>query len=179
MPLISCAVGGADVSDWKWVIKPAEYDANGNVIVAESAFKYGSFIQTIIDFLIIAFTLFLIFKIFNYSKNKLNQLGDTIVTETKKYKDKKKKRKNKNGEIETTEVLVETTSAGESPEGVQAQEQKAENDTNKKTLDTPLEEKKAAEELAKDTNTPISNKEDEMIKLLSEIRDSLQPKKDK
>ena len=71
MPLISCAVGGADVSDWKWVIKPAEYDANGNVIVAESAFKYGSFIQTIIDFLIIAFTLFLIFKIFNYSKNKL------------------------------------------------------------------------------------------------------------
>ena len=179
MPLISCAVGGADVSDWKWVIKPAVYDANGNVIVSESAFKYGSFIQTIIDFLIIAFTLFLIFKIFNYSKNKLNQLGDTIVTETKKYKDKKKKRKNKNGEIETTEVLVETTSAGESPDGVQFQEQKAEKDTNKETLDTPLEEKKPAEELAKDTNTPNSNKEDEMIKLLSEIRDSLQPKKDK
>ena len=178
MPLISCAVGGTDVSDWKWVIKPAEYDANGNIIVAESAFKYGSFIQTIIDFLIIAFTLFLIFKIFNYSKNKLNQLGDTIVTETKKYKDKKKKRKNKNGEIETTEVLVETTPAGESSEGVQAQEQKAEDDTNKKTLDTPLEEKKPTE-LAKDTNTPNSNKEDEMIKLLSEIRDSLQPKKDK
>ena len=78
MPLISCAVGGTDVSDWKWVIKPAEYGANGEVLVAESALKYGSFIQTIIDFLIIAFTLFVIFKIFTYSKNKLEKFVFTL-----------------------------------------------------------------------------------------------------
>ena len=63
MPLISLAVGGTDVSDWKWVITPAEYDTTGAVVVAETALKYGSFIQTIIDFLIIALSLFIAFRI--------------------------------------------------------------------------------------------------------------------
>lgn len=163
MPLISFAVGGADVSDWKWIIKPAEYDVNGNIIVAESALKYGSFIQTIIDFLIIAFTLFVIFKIFNYSKTKLNELGDTIVSETKKYKEKKKKkRKNKNGEPQIDETLVES-------------ENLVETSTEDAKVEAQANEKQ--EEISKDNIQ--TTKEDEMIKLLSEIRDSLKPKKEK
>lgn len=175
MPLISCAVGGADVSDWKWVIKPAEYDANGNIIVAESAFKYGSFIQTIIDFLIIAFTLFIIFKIVNYSKNKLNKLGDTIVIETKKFKEKNKKKKHKKGELESIEVSAESI-IGTAEQ--QEAEQKTELENDKKPNNTKQEEK-PAQETEKEINSQHQNKEDEMIKLLSEIRDNLKPKKDK
>ena len=104
MPLISLAVGGADVSDWKWVITPAEYDANGAVLVAETALKYGSFIQTIIDFMIIALTLFGVFKVFNYSKKKMAQLSDNLEATTEKLK-KKLRKKKKKGEVIEEEVV--------------------------------------------------------------------------
>ena len=106
MPLISLAVGGADVSDWKWVITPAEYDANGAVVVAETALKYGSFIQTIIDFMIIALTLFIAFKIFNYSKKKMEMLTNNLAASTEQLK-KKLKKKKKKGQVEETEVVEE------------------------------------------------------------------------
>lgn len=162
MPLISFAVGGADVSDWKWVITPAEYDASGNVLVAESALRYGSFIQTIIDFLIIAFTLFIMFKIFTYSKNKLTQFGDTLVHETQKLKDKSKKKKKK-GEVEATTV-EETT--------IQTTEAKEETKEEAKVEEKPAEVKEEKVE------TPASTtKDDLMISLLQDIRDSLKSQK--
>lgn len=104
MPLISLVVGGADVTEWKWVIKPAELDANGTVLVAETALKYGVFIQTIIDFLIIALTVFLIVKIFKASKEKLNELGEAVIKETKKLK--KKRKKGQVEEINETEAEI-------------------------------------------------------------------------
>lgn len=114
MPLISLAVGGADVSEWKWVITPAQYDTNGVITVAETALKYGSFIQTIIDFMIIALTLFIAFKVFNYSKKKMAELGENLEAQTEKLK-KKLRKKNKKGQIEVVEeakaeeVKVEAT----------------------------------------------------------------------
>lgn len=112
MPLISLAVGGADVSEWKWIITPAQYDANGVVTVAETALKYGNFIQTIIDFLIIALTLFIVFKVFNYSKQKMAELGENIEAQTKKLK--KKFRKNKKGQVEE-EIKVEEATVAPAP----------------------------------------------------------------
>ena len=69
MPLISLAVGGASVADWKWVITEAVYDANGVLVTAETALHYGNFIQAIIDFLLIALCLFLALKIIMKLKN--------------------------------------------------------------------------------------------------------------
>lgn len=63
MPLISLATGGASVADWKWVIKEATYDSAGNVLTAETALNYGVFIQTMIDFLIIALTIFIVLRL--------------------------------------------------------------------------------------------------------------------
>lgn len=151
MPLISLAVGGADVSDWKWVIKPAEYDASGNVTVAETALKYGTFLQTIIDFLIIALTVFLIVKLFTATKNKLGELGQNIVTETKKLS----KRKKKKGQVEETEVVAEVATEEKEPEKVEAPAQ-------------PKPEEKPAQ-----PETPVVNADAEMIMILKEIRDSL------
>lgn len=141
MPLVSLAVGGVNVTDWKWVIKAAEYDELGNVTVAETALKYGVFIQYIIDFLIIALTVFLIVKLFTLSKNKLNEVNDKLVTKIEKRKKKRKKK----GEEEIVEEPV-------------AQEVVAE------TTTAPIEENPAEP-------TPSAN--DEMITLLTEIRDSL------
>ena len=66
MPLITLATGGmGDFKELKWVIKEgvpadqaADAAAEGAAAVEEIALNYGLFIQTIIDFLILAFCLF-------------------------------------------------------------------------------------------------------------------------
>lgn len=64
MPIIGVALGGVSVSDWKYVVKPETVDAAGAKVV-ENAIHYGMFIQTLIDFLIIAFVIFLVLKGYN------------------------------------------------------------------------------------------------------------------
>jgi large conductance mechanosensitive channel len=65
MPVVGVALGGASVSDWKYVISPAQLDAAGKELVAEVAVRYGMFLQTVIDFLLIAFVIFLFLKAYN------------------------------------------------------------------------------------------------------------------
>ena len=62
-PIIGLITGGIDFSDLKIVLKPASGE------VAELAIRYGLFINAIIQFVLIAFVLFLIVKSFN----KLNE----------------------------------------------------------------------------------------------------------
>lgn len=64
MPVIGFLTGGVSVSDWKYVLSPASVDAAGKE-VAEVAIRYGAFIQTMIDFLLIALVIFLILKAYN------------------------------------------------------------------------------------------------------------------
>ena len=62
MPLISMITGGIDFSTWKWVLKAGvgvEGDPN---FIAEVAVNYGSLIAVILDFIIIAFVIFLMIK---------------------------------------------------------------------------------------------------------------------
>ena len=64
MPLVGVALGGASVSDWKYVLTPASVDAAG-AEVAEVAVAYGAFIQAVIDFLLIALVIFLFLRAYN------------------------------------------------------------------------------------------------------------------
>ena len=64
MPLVGVAMGGASVSDWKYVVTPASVDAAG-AQVAEVAIAYGAFIQMMIDFLLIALVVFLFLRAYN------------------------------------------------------------------------------------------------------------------
>ena len=67
MPLIA-AIGGVNTSDLKLTLKPgvdAVLDDAGNVVteaVAAVTWNYGSFIQNVLDFFIIAICLFFIIK---------------------------------------------------------------------------------------------------------------------
>ncbi len=74
MPLISLLVGGLDVTDWKWVISPEVLDEAGVVVTAENALRYGVFIQTVIDFLIVAFCIFLALKVVLTFKGTFDKL---------------------------------------------------------------------------------------------------------
>jgi large conductance mechanosensitive channel len=69
-PLIGQLISGIDFNGMKWVIKPAEVGADGAETAAEVAVLYGSFIMTVIDFLIVAFVMFLVVKGINKAKKK-------------------------------------------------------------------------------------------------------------
>ncbi|MGL6169321.1 MAG: large-conductance mechanosensitive channel protein MscL, partial [Fusobacteriaceae bacterium] len=76
MPIVGIILGGVNFADLKYVIKAAE----GNI--PEAAIKYGSFIQSIVDFTIIAFCIFLLVKFINQLRKK-NEIPAPPATPTK------------------------------------------------------------------------------------------------
>ena len=82
MPLISVLTGGVDFSNWKIVLKAAVAGADGVIDPAtEVAIKYGSFLATILDFLIIAFAVFLMIKAINGFHDKLKKQEEAVPAE--------------------------------------------------------------------------------------------------
>lgn len=75
MPLITWATGAASLADLSVVLRVAE---DGTKLT----WKYGNFIQTIIDFLIIAFSVFVMVKIVTASRKKLEEMGDNIIKQS-------------------------------------------------------------------------------------------------
>ena len=73
MPLVGLAVGGLNVSEWKWVLKEAILDAEGKIATAEVAIKYGNFLQMILDFLVIAFCVFCFVRVINKIREKASE----------------------------------------------------------------------------------------------------------
>lgn len=65
MPGIGVLTGGTDFSEYKWVLKESATDPATGEIIPETVMNAGAFIQTIIDFLIIAFCIFLAIKVMN------------------------------------------------------------------------------------------------------------------
>src|SRR5690606_32031068 len=66
MPIVGVITGGVDFSYMKFVIKES-YPANE---IPETAILYGNFINVIIQFLIVAFVIFLVIKGINSLKRK-------------------------------------------------------------------------------------------------------------
>jgi large conductance mechanosensitive channel len=62
MPPLGLLLGGIDFANFSWILKPAE----GNQPAV--AVKYGLFINNIIDFLIVALTIFTIVRVINKLK---------------------------------------------------------------------------------------------------------------
>ena len=63
MPLIGVLMGGVDFATLKFVLVEASADGKGEV-----ALGYGFFMQTVVDFLIVAFCLFAVIKMMNTLK---------------------------------------------------------------------------------------------------------------
>ena len=80
MPLIGMLIGGIDFTGLVWKIGEAEV-------------KYGNFIQNVIDFLIVAFCIFLIIKLINRAGKKVEKL------KKKEKEDKKEEAPQKSDEV--------------------------------------------------------------------------------
>ena len=70
MPVISLATGGDGYKNLKYVITPEVKDAAGSVTTQEVAVNYGIFVENIVDFLIIAFSIFVALRVIMKFKKK-------------------------------------------------------------------------------------------------------------
>ena len=68
MPIVGHFMGGVDFKDLKIVLDEAVVGADGVVTKAENAIAYGSWINTIINLLIVGFVMFLMIKAYNKTK---------------------------------------------------------------------------------------------------------------
>lgn len=64
MPPLGLLLGGIDFSNFAVTLKEASGDAEAVLL------KYGAFVQTVIDFIIIAFAIFMVIKAMNSMKKK-------------------------------------------------------------------------------------------------------------
>lgn len=69
MPVIGVITGGTNFSEYKWVIKEGVTQGT-EIITPEVAVTWGAFVQTIVDFLIIAFCIFVAIKFINKLSRK-------------------------------------------------------------------------------------------------------------
>lgn len=70
MPVVGYFTGGVDFSDMKIVLSEAVLAADGTVETPESAVRYGAWINSIINLIIVGFVLFTIVKSYNKVRKK-------------------------------------------------------------------------------------------------------------
>ena len=83
MPLITWATGAASLKDLSLPLRWATNPTTGLEEVTLS-WAYGNFLQTVIDFLIIAFSVFVMVKIVNTSRDKLKELNEFAMKQSSK-----------------------------------------------------------------------------------------------
>lgn len=74
MPFIGWLIGEIDLSTLNIVLAPESLDAEGNVIKEAVVVGIGTFVSTVIDFVLVAFVVFVIIKAFNSAKEKAEKL---------------------------------------------------------------------------------------------------------
>jgi large conductance mechanosensitive channel len=75
MPLIGMLTGGVDFNDKKYILQQGvaavkEGDKIVTPEITEVSLKYGTFITNIIDFIVVAFVIFMVIKAMNNAKKK-------------------------------------------------------------------------------------------------------------
>lgn len=73
MPPIGLAMGDVNFAELAYVLKPAAVNDAGVVVSEAVSIKYGAFIQTIIDFLIVAFVIFMVVRTYNKSQTPVEE----------------------------------------------------------------------------------------------------------
>ncbi len=78
MPCISVLTGKVNIAELSAIIIQPAADGSGGLVI-----PYGSFIQQIINFLIIAFVIFCTIKFINSLKSKLEKPKEEVIEEAK------------------------------------------------------------------------------------------------
>ena len=83
LPPLSLLSSGVNLESLKLVLRPNQIDCLGNQIVEEVAINYGSFVETLLDFLIVGFTIFIVVKFINKLNRQAEDPKDKTVSTPK------------------------------------------------------------------------------------------------
>ena len=78
-PPLGYLTTGIEMADLAWVLKEPVTNAAGEVVDPGVVIGYGLFMEAMIDFLIIAFTLFLVIRLINSLRDKAEDTGNQTV----------------------------------------------------------------------------------------------------
>ena len=159
MPLITWATGAASLKDLSVVLRVAE---DGTKLT----WAYGTFLQTIIDFLIIAFSIFLMVKVVTSSRKKFKELNDLVVKESSKERRAEKKAVKAKAKAENrpfkevwAEHLVEKQRLAEEKAKLEAEEKAAKEAEERKNNPTQEDLLKEIRDLLKEQQKINKDKE--------------------
>jgi large conductance mechanosensitive channel len=79
MPALGFAVGKVNLSHLSYPLQQRVYSPNGEVRVEEVVIKYGQFLDLLVNFVLITFSIFLVVRFFNHLKRKGEDEKDTSV----------------------------------------------------------------------------------------------------
>ncbi|MBO4979520.1 MAG: large conductance mechanosensitive channel protein MscL [Clostridia bacterium] len=71
-PLITYATSGVSINEWEWVVREEVLDAAGAVVTSKISVQYGLWLQAIVDFLIIAFSVFVVVRVIRNTERALH-----------------------------------------------------------------------------------------------------------
>lgn len=157
-PLLALLTNDSDLTSMKWVLREELIDSEGVVTQTEVAILWGGLVQAIIDFLIIAATLFLVMKIWAVVTKRAREINEQI---TKKVREQELAEKA--AEEARVKAEEEAKAAEEAAKKQQEEAARAE------------EERKRAEALAEEARIAKEQREEELA-LLRKICESLQNK---
>lgn len=143
-PLLGLVLRGLSLAEWKWVVKEEVLDEMGEVVQGEIAITYGLILQAIIDFLVTALVVFVVVKLYNHLRKRIEEESKRIYDE-----------------LNPEEVEARERAEAEA----KAAKEKAEAEAK------ALQEKEAAEQKAREEAKIEYFKQQQQ--LLTEIRDSL------
>lgn len=78
-PPLGYLTAGVDLADMNWVLKPPVVAADGSVTEPGVVIGYGAFLEAMMDFFIVALTLFIVIKAVNSLKEKAEDEGNKSV----------------------------------------------------------------------------------------------------
>ena len=86
-PFITFVTSGVSIHEWEYVLRPEVIDENGIVTIAKISIQYGLWLQTIVDFAIIALSIFVAVRFIRGVERKLQE--DEIKAKEEKAKREK------------------------------------------------------------------------------------------
>ena len=158
-PLLALLTNDANLTEFKWILRPEiveTVDEVETVVQTEVAILWGAFLQTILDFLIIALALFIVMKVFNSAAAKAKALREDMGDELKSNK------------VKAAEAEAAAKAAAEAEAKAEAEKKAAEEAAAKAEAEKKAELEAYAAQVAITENT---------TKLLTEIRDLLKEQK--
>ena len=81
MPFISWIFGARDMTALNVVVRPEIVNEAGEVVQSAITLGFGTFIATIIDFILIALVVFMVVKLMNAAKDKLSKKEEEAPAE--------------------------------------------------------------------------------------------------